>query len=220
MILLKRKNLEDIIKNLRKFDTILVARCSGCTSVYGLMNKREVEKFLDTIQFKMPKKVIKTESIPKLCDKNMVKNRLSHAMEEYEAILSVSCGVGVQTLAETFEDIPVFPANDTMFLGEADWENSIFREKCVACGDCILDKTGGICPKTRCPKGLLNGPCGGQYEGKCEVGGYVRECAWILIWKKLRKIGKTDLLKEFKFPRDYRKESSPRELRLAGDVLQ
>ncbi len=74
---------------------------------------------------------------------------------------------------------------------------------CLACGDCILDETGGVCPITRCPKGLLNGPCGGTVKGKCEVGGYEEDCAWTLIYENLKKQGRIELFTKFRPPRDF-----------------
>ena len=92
-----------------------------------------------------------------------------------------------ETLAEVFPNTPVYPAQDTVFLGSQDRENGAMHEKCRACGECLLGETGGICPITRCAKSLLNGPCGGQVKGKCEAGGWKNDCAWILIYKTVSK---------------------------------
>ena len=128
-----------------------------------------------------------------------------------DAILSLGCGEGVQVIAEVFSDKRVYPANDTKFIGSQDRELDKFSELCSACGECILDKTAGICPITRCAKGLLNGPCGGQLQGKCEVD-KENDCAWILIWKRLKERGEMDLFNEVWMPRDRRKSSSPRKI--------
>ncbi len=77
----------------------------------------------------------------------------------------------------------------------------MFDERCSLCGECILDKTGGICPVTTCPKGLLNGPCGGTDNGKCEVSPDI-ECAWVKIYERMKK---TDQLE------DYRKVLAPKD---------
>jgi hypothetical protein len=88
-----------------------------------------------------------------------------------------------------------------------------FAERCSACGECIIEATGLICPVTRCPKSLLNGPCGGQDKGKCEVD-KDKDCAWILIYNELKKQGKLGLLKQKRLPRDHSKSLKPRNLTL------
>jgi len=133
-------------------------------------------------------------------------------MDDIDVILSMACGVGVQTLAEAFEEKSVIPAHDTMFIGMQDRELGKFRELCSACGDCMLSETGAICPITRCAKALLNGPCGGQAKGKCEVGGWSKDCAWVQIYDRLKQRDQLDLFLEFRMPRDHRISQPPREL--------
>jgi len=87
-----------------------------------------------------------------------------------------------------------------------------FIEMCRACGDCLLFETGGVCPVTRCAKSLLNGPCGGQAKGKCEVGGWTRDCAWVLIYNRLKEKGHLDFFTKFREERDFRISEPPREL--------
>jgi len=56
---------------------------------------------------------------------------------------------------------------------------------CRACGQCVLGKTGLICPMS-CPKGLRNGPCGGTLNGECEV--YPdKPCVWVRIHNRVGK---------------------------------
>jgi hypothetical protein len=97
-------------------------------------------------------------------------------------------------------------------MGSHNREFKIYSELCKACGDCILDETGGICPIARCGKSLLNGPCGGFAKGKCEVGGWVNDCAWVLIFNRLKERDKLDLFLKFRPPRDYKLSQSPRKL--------
>ncbi|MCK5838026.1 MAG: methylenetetrahydrofolate reductase C-terminal domain-containing protein, partial [Desulfobacula sp.] len=114
--------------------------------------------------------------------------------EGVDAILSLACGAGVQTMADAFRGIPVLPALNTTFLGALD-QPGILNEKCVGCGDCLLALTGGICPIARCAKRLLNGPCGGSSNGLCEISismGREVECAWHLIVERLKELGKLD----------------------------
>lgn len=122
-------------------------------------------------------------------------------MSQYDAIFSMACGAGVQSIAERLRNIPVLPALNTMFIGASDGEGN-FSEMCAACGDCILYKTGGICPVARCAKGLINGPCGGSQAGLCEVSKDV-PCAWQLIYSRLGKLNQLHLLREMSLPKSW-----------------
>src|SRR4030043_447552 len=95
-----------------------------------------------------------------------------------EAILSLGWGAGVQAIAGRFPDKPVYAALNTQFLGILE-EQAVWAEKCLGCGSCLLSDFGGICPITRCAKRLLNGPCAGSTEERCEVSPD-RPCAWQL----------------------------------------
>ncbi|MCK4721978.1 MAG: methylenetetrahydrofolate reductase C-terminal domain-containing protein, partial [Dehalococcoidia bacterium] len=86
------------------------------------------------------------------------------------------------------------------------------EERCAACGDCILEFTGGICPIARCPKSLLNGPCGGSANGKCEVDPE-KDCAWDLIIKRLEKLGRLSVLEEIRPPRNFWQVARPGRVR-------
>ncbi len=212
MIVTERKDLEEIFDNIKEFKKILVLGCNGCTGVYQVGGEKQAGELAMLIKLKLG---IEAESFAVLrqCERELVAEEVSKIINKgYDCILSLACGAGVQTVAEIF-DLPVLPASNTMFIGSHSRELSILQEKCIACGDCILAFTAGICPKARCAKGLLNGPCGGQYQGKCEVGGYTKPCAWVQIWEKLKKQGKLNIFKEFRAPGDYRKSSSPREKR-------
>lgn len=109
------------------------------------------------------------------------------ALAEADVVLVFACGAGTQTVADS-TDKPVFPALESVFLGNV-IRHGVFEERCQMCGDCVLDLTAGICPVTTCPKGLLNGPCGGMWQGKCEVL-TDRECAHVRISERLRQQGR------------------------------
>jgi hypothetical protein len=128
-----------------------------------------------------------------------------------QAILVMSCGAGVQTIADLSE-LPVFPALDSLFLGLTKRIGK-FYEMCVMCGDCVFEQTGGICPVARCSKRLLNGPCGGSHDGKCEVNPQ-QDCAWYLIYKKLSEHQKLDKMTSIKQPKDYSKVIRPRKVEI------
>jgi len=138
----------------------------------------------------------------KLSDKTLDINRAIDSLkEEVEAVLSLGCGVGVNFLAEKLETIPVFPGVNTEFFG-ASVEPGVWVEMCAGCGNCLLHLTGGICPVARCSKSILNGPCGGSKDGKCEISPDV-DCGWYLIVERMKKIGTLRLFEEYIPPRDW-----------------
>ncbi len=125
-------------------------------------------------------------------------------IETADAVLVLSCGAGVQTVADATGK-PVFPGLESVFLGNV-IRHGIFEERCLMCGECVLDLTAGICPVTTCPKGLLNGPCGGMWDGKCEVL-TDRECAHVLIRRRLEAQGRT--VAGSLAPKDFSKKLKP-----------
>jgi electron transport complex protein RnfC len=144
-----------------------------------------------------------------LCNKALVGTQLGYHLSELEksqAMLAVSCGIGVQATANII-DLPVIPANDTLSSQgmQGLWPS---EERCAGCGDCVLDLTGGICPITACSKSLLNGMCGGQADGKCEVE-KDRDCGWYLIYNRLKDLGQLDHLRTLARIRDFRKMDVP-----------
>ena len=109
-------------------------------------------------------------------------------------------------------DKPVIPAVDTLFIGVEDTPG-YFREVCAQCGQCVLGETAGICPITTCHKGLVNGPCGGTNKGKCEVD-KGKDCAWTLIYERLKQQDRLDLMRKYYSPRNFHVTPSPREARI------
>jgi ferredoxin len=197
MIIAEIKPFQEIKNSLKKYNKILIAGCGSCVTICLSGGKKQVELLASALrtarkvegdEIIVGEKVIPRQCEPKFVD--MIKDEAS----QYDVILSMGCGAGVQEIAERLGNIPVLPALNTTFLGVSDGEGH-FTEMCSACGDCILTLTGGICPVTRCPKGLLNGPCGGTKNGKCEVSQDI-PCAWVLIYEKMRDLGKLDALKK------------------------
>lgn len=216
MIVVKQKPLKDIQKIIEGYERILILGCDGCAGIYEAGGLREAEML--KIRLEMAENTssknqkIKATTILRQCDTDIVSKSLHTEMPEIDAVLSLACGVGVQTLADIFPDKRIFPGNDTQFIGMEDKSQGKLLERCHACGDCLLAETGGICPITRCAKSLLNGPCGGQVDGKCEVENYTHDCAWVLIWRRLKERNQLDLFRKFRPLRDRR--TSPGELRL------
>ena len=204
MIVTTPKPLEEILGYISPYTNILVVGCDGCTQPpRGL---REAETLSQVLELggKLRNKnfVFKATTEAKQCDSYLTASGLKPKMDGVEAVLSLACGIGVQTIAELFPELPVFPAQNTHFMGAEEREEGILEQRCAGCGDCILAQTGGVCPVARCAKGLLNGPCGGSENGKCEVDPE-RDCAWALIYEQLKQKGKLQLLETIHPPKDY-----------------
>jgi hypothetical protein len=129
---------------------------------------------------------------------------------DVDAILSLGCGIGVQAIAERFPDTPVLPGVNTSFIGMAR-EQGVWDERCAACGDCRLEDTAGICPITRCTKGILNGPCAGTKNGKCEANKDM-DCAWVLIYKRLERLGQLEKMRRYYPMRNFRAVPRPKRI--------
>jgi len=223
LIIVQQKPLEKIFEMTEEFKRLLIVGCDGCAAIVQAGGEKQAEVLKTLLE--MHRKLrggngskTKAISILRQCDRQIAASSLHPLVEDYDAVVSLACGVGVQTIAGLFPNKIIIPANDTMFIGMHDTKEGKFYEMCRACGDCILFETGGICPITRCAKGLLNGPCGGQSKGKCEVGGWKNDCAWVLIYNRLKERNRLDLFKKFRIPRDYRVSEHPR--KLGGEVVE
>ncbi len=196
MIVGEHKPIEEVIESIKEYKNVLVVGCQTCVSVSltgGDKAARELSESLNHV-FKDSKAVskFKSTSLERQCEKDWI-DPFFESVDGYDAILSLACGAGVQTMADMF-DIPVIPGLNTTFIGALD-KAGVLNEKCVGCGDCVLALTGGICPVARCAKSIFNGPCGGSNKGLCEVSislGRDIECAWHLIVERLTKLGKLD----------------------------
>ena len=202
MIITQQKPLEEILKMLEPFSKVFIIGCGTCSTVCQTGGEEQVEQMAETLK-KEGKEIMGSVVVEAPCDARLLRRdtrKMKKAIEESEALLCMTCGAGVQDIVQHLKKISV-PALNTKFLGQIERIGE-FYERCRACGECILYETGGICPVVRCPKGMMNGPCGGMFEGKCEVGGYQRDCAWVLIYNRLKELGMLDLYKSYKPPRD------------------
>lgn len=210
MIVAERKPLEEIEDKIRGYKKLLVLGCGTCVSVCHAGGEKEVG--LLASQLRMASRLageeveIVEETIQRQCDREYIEPIMEMA-QDCAAILSMACGAGVQLMAEMLETMPVVPALNTRFIGVV-VEEGVWSEKCRACGNCVLADYAGICPITMCAKGLVNGPCGGYKDGKCETS-KERDCAWILIYNRLAKQDKLDSLREAPLVRDYSTQSHP-----------
>jgi len=204
MIVTTQKPLDEILDYISPYGNILIVGCDGCTQPpRGLREAKTLSQLLE-LGGKLRNKdfTFKVTTLAKQCDSYLTASMLKPQTEGVEAVLSLACGIGVQTIAEFFPELPVFPAQNTHFMGAEEREAGTLEERCAGCGDCRLALTGGICPVARCTKGLLTGACGGSKDGKCELSPE-RDCGWVLIYEQLKKKGKLELLKESRPPRDY-----------------
>lgn len=193
--------LKSIIAGHRK---VLFVGCGTCVTVCLAGGEREVGILAYAMRMarrldKNPVEISQT-TIERQCDNEFLKD-LAEPASGVEAIVSFGCGAGVQAIAERFPDKPVYAGLDTQFLGILEGQ-AVWTEKCLGCGSCMLAHFGGICPVTRCAKRLLNGPCGGSLEDRCEVDPE-KPCAWQLIYKRLKAIGQLDRLEEIVPPKDW-----------------
>ena len=215
MIITKRKEPKEILKYLGDEKNIFLIGCGECSTTCKTGGEDDIRRIREFLE-KEGKRVIGYSVPTAPCVAAKLKLELAkhrRTIESSDAILVLACGLGAQSVKENLRATkPIHIGCDTLFMGAVD-STGAFLEKCSACGDCVLELTAMICPVTRCAKGLLNGPCGGQDKGKCEVD-KDRDCAWILIYNELKKQGKLHLLKERRPPKDHSKSSKPHQLYL------
>ena len=224
MIITKEKPIEEIYGFLEPFGKVLVVGCDGCTQPPRGLREAETYASLIEMAAKMKGKEIKcaTITVPRQCCSEGVETQIKPA--GYEAMLSMACGIGSQVLNQVFPEIPTFPAQNTVFNGYEEKREGIMYENCRACGDCMLGETGGICPRTICAKGLMNGPCGGCIDGKCEIPVQIRnwkgevveeikqDCGWYQIFNRLKDLKRLDLFEKYRPPTDYSIWTNPRRI--------
>jgi len=212
MIITKQKPVKEILLSVKDSKKLFLVGCAQCATVCKTGGEEELEA-MEKILKKEGKKITGKAVLDPVCHLTKVKqffHRNKDAITASDAMLSMACGDGAQSLMDGTKGGKVFPALDTLFLGEVE-RGGHFLQKCILCGDCVLDKTGSICPVTICTKGLLNGPCGGSKKEKCEVD-RERDCGWILIYKRLKDIGEIDKMKRFIKPKDHSREIKPQKL--------
>ena len=204
MIVAEKKPLEAVARMLESCDRVLAVGCGTCVTVCFSGGAKEVATLAASLRMKR-----RIDGKPLDVDEAMVQRQceweyidaIAEQVKNYDAVLSLGCGVGVQALAERFANTSVLPALNTLFMG-LPTEQGVWEERCQGCGNCVLDKTGGICPVSRCAKQLSNGPCGGSQNGVCEVNPTV-PCAWHTIWERAEARGTTGALMEIEPPKDW-----------------
>ena len=207
MIITKQKNFEEILKKIDGKPVFIIG-CSECATLCHTGGEEEVltmKKTLNEKKIETTGWVILDPACHLLNDKRLLRKH-KNEIENAEKILVLACGNGVQTVSELIKDIDIIAGTDTLFLGEIKRANE-FEKRCIMCGECIQDLFDGFCPITRCPKSMLNGPCGGSIDGKCEINKEI-DCVWDIIYKRLKEKDKLYLLKDIKEPKDWSKSNA------------
>jgi len=214
LIVAEQKPLAEIRRMIAPYGRVLLLGCGTCMTVCDAGGEREVSFLHNALRVAQSKSgngihTFWEYTLKRQCDPEFL-DLLVDKAAEVDAILSLGCGIGVQAIAERFPDLPVLPGVNTSFMGMAK-EQGVWDERCAACGDCRLEETAGICPITRCTKGLLNGPCAGPKNGKCEANKDM-DCAWVLIYKRLERLQQLEKMRRYYPPRNFRAVPRPKRI--------
>lgn len=213
MIIADRKPLEEILDMVKDLKKILVLGCKGCVTVCNVGGSKEVGILASILQIARKKEdrpiEIDQKVLERQCDPEYI-DQVKDLVDQYQAVISMACGVGPQFLSERYPNQRFFPAVNTTSFGGAT-QHGIWAERCAGCGTCLIHHFGGMCPIARCSKSLLHGPCGGSSKGKCEISKEV-DCIWDMIVKKKMEQGRLGDLTIFKAPKDWRtaRDGGPR----------
>jgi ferredoxin len=193
MIVADKKPIEEIVEEVNHVKSLLIAGCNECVTVCEAGGKKEVGILASALRmyFLNQGREVKVDEVTleRQCDHEYLEE-IRNSVEQYDAVVSMACGVGIQFLAEEYPKLPVYPGVNTCFMGATE-KRGLWVERCQGCGQCVLAKTGAVCPITRCAKRLMNGPCGGSSKGKCEINQDI-DCAWQLIVDRLKALGRLD----------------------------
>ena len=214
MIVAERKPLNDIIQMVRPYKKLLIAACGTCVTVCmagGEKKALELSSLLGLADGLEDTEII-VRTIQRQCDREFILES-DEDIRAADAVISMGCGAGVQFIAELYPSKRIIPALNTKFIG-VNRDVGYWTEMCQGCGNCLLDRTAGICPVSRCSKSIFNGPCGGSSGGRCEIDPDL-ECAWQLIYERLKVQDRLDTLTETIPPRDWssNRDGGPRRVR-------
>ena len=210
MIVAKRKPFAAIKEMLQGYSRALVAGCGTCVAVCLVGGEKEAGVLASQLMLSadVDKKdfTATAATVERQCDREFL-GLFKEKIASSDVVVSLACGAGIQFLSEMYPDIPVLPGVDTTFIGVAE-DAGEWAERCGSCGQCYLGVTGGVCPVTMCSKGLLNGPCCGMVDGKCEVDPE-RDCAWVSIYERLERQSREVLQEEVIPPMDHSLRVTP-----------
>ena len=213
MITAERKPLDEILALVGDKKKVLVAGCDTCVAICLTGGEKEAEILASELRMKAQQEgreaTIEHTAAIRQCEWEYL-DLIAEQVKDADIVVSMACGIGIQSMAEKFSPQLVVPAVNTNMLGMPQ-EHAVWLERCGACGDCVIGETAGICPVVRCSKSLMNGPCGGSHDGLCEVTGPDKEeidCAWHLIWERLKEQGREDLMIKNRPPKKWNLSSS------------
>ncbi len=203
----QQKPEEELNRLLDGLGRVFIIGCGTCTTLTQTGGAPEVAEMKQKLSEK-GKMVTGDVVVPVACD-NLTRDALAEhggRMDQADVLLIMTCAFGVQNIARQLKKL-VVPALDTLFMGQ-ETSPGEFNESCTQCGTCILGETGGVCPVTSCHKGLVNGPCGGTNNGKCEID-KDKECAWTHIYNRLNELNRLDAMRKLQKPRNHQGELRP-----------
>lgn len=203
---------EEIDELLTGLGRVFIIGCGTCVTLTNTGGEPEVRAMAEKLSEK-GKMMTGRTVLPVACDNLTGEALKEHASQigQADVLLIMTCAFGVQTVARQFKKM-VVPALDTLFIGK-ETALGLFDEICTQCGTCIIGQTGGICPVTSCHKGLVNGPCGGTDDGKCEIDSN-KDCAWTLIYNRLKELDRLDDMRKLQKPRNHQGEPTPGKFKL------
>jgi ferredoxin len=204
MIITKQKEFNDLLNSIDD-GSVFIIGCNECATLCHTGGEEEVLEMKDALENKninVTGWVVLEPACHLNNDKRLLKSHRGET-DKSKKILVLACGNGAQTVSEAIEGADVIAGTDTLFLGEIR-RASDFEKRCVMCGDCVLDVFIGLCPVSRCPKHMLNGPCGGSKNGKCEIDADL-DCVWELLYNCLKEKGLVQVLQEIEKPKDWSK---------------
>ncbi|MBU3949753.1 MAG: methylenetetrahydrofolate reductase C-terminal domain-containing protein [Proteobacteria bacterium] len=213
MIVADRKPLSEILDMITDRDKILIMGCKGCVTVCNVGGVKEVQILSSSLKIARKKEgrslTVDQITIERQCDPEYIE-QVKATINDYDAVISMACGVGPQFLSEAYPQQKFFPAVNTKFFGGAT-SHGIWEERCAGCGTCVIHYFDGLCPVARCSKSLMNGPCGGSSKGYCEISKEV-PCIWDMIVKKKMEQGRLDDLLCFTPAKNWRtsRDGGPR----------
>lgn len=221
MIRAQQKPLSEIQGLLGDARRVLVLGCGTCVAVSFAGGEKEARTLAGALRVAERiagrTREVRHAVTQRQCEPEFVRE-VEDEVAWADLVVSTACGVGCQIMNERYPDRLTVPGVNTSFLG-APVEHGVFEERCQACGDCILDSTGGVCPIARCAKSMLNGPCGGSQNGRCEVNPET-PCAWQLIYDRLAGLGRLDLMNRHAEPKDWRTSRDGGQRRIVREDLR
>ena len=209
MIITEQKEFEEILQSLEEYERVYLLGCGVCAATWSTGGEKEVREMAERLTEAGKECTGWAVTEESACDVRLTRRLLRRDKEQVgsaDAVLVLSCGAGIQTVGALL-DTPVLPGLNTLFLARLQ-NLSVCDERCRLCGQCILAETAAICPVTLCPKGLMNGPCGGYEDGKCEVD-RERDCAWVAIYERMEALGQREQFMAIRAPKDWREDRHP-----------